>query len=162
MNILIFILSLAICFGLPTLLGAPYTAYSKEWYRNLKRPSFALPDIVFIVIFPLFYFVESVGLYLILINQNIQNLYLYIGLFFLSAILSGLWSRLFFIHKRCDYSLVAFFTEIPVTILFVFLLAQESHTAWLFFVPRILWGLYAIFVNVELYRLNKTFWKNAK
>lgn len=162
MNISLYFICLLVAFALPTLLGASYKYYTADWYKNLKKPSFAFPDIVFIVIFPIFYFLESIGLYLIFTSADQTSVYLYSGIYLLSAILSGIWSRLFFIYKRCDYSLVAFFAEIPISISLVYLLFQESNMAWLFFLPRTIWGFYAIFANVQFYRLNIVFWNNVK
>lgn len=162
MNIIIYIICLIISFALPTLLGASYTYYTADWYKNLKKPSFAFPDIVFIVIFPIFYFLESIGLYLLFSNDNQISIYIYASMYLFSAVLSGIWSRLFFIYKRCDYSLIAFFAEIPLSIGLVYLLSQESHLAWLFFLPRTIWGLYAIFANIQFYRLNIEFWNSIK
>ncbi|NBR15484.1 MAG: hypothetical protein EBQ94_02425 [Flavobacteriales bacterium] len=30
------------------------------------------------------------------------------------------------------------------------------------FLPRVIWGFYAIFANIEYFRLNKEFWDKAK
>jgi tryptophan-rich sensory protein len=161
-QILTFIACLVVSVALPNILGVSYKYYEQEWYKNLKRPSFAFPDIVFIVIFPIFYILEAIGLYLLVTNPNKTSLVIFGGLYILSAILSGVWSRLFFKLKRCDWSLWAFFAELPVGWLFVYLLTQENHLAWALFLPRAIWGLYAIFANVEYYRLNKAFWEKQK
>jgi tryptophan-rich sensory protein len=153
---------LIISIALPNILGVSYKYYEQEWYKNLKRPSFAFPDIVFIVIFPIFYILEAFGLYLLISNSNKTSLIVFGGLYLLSAILSGVWSRLFFKQKRCDLSLWAFLAELPVGWIFLYLLIQENHLAWALFLPRVIWGLYAIFANVEYYRLNKAFWDQQK
>lgn len=157
-----FIICLLTSFILPTVLGVSYKAYEQDWYKNLKRPSFAFPDIVFIVIFPVFYVLEAIGLFYIATNDNKNSIWTFVILYLLSAILSGIWSRLFFKYKRCDLSLWAFFFELPVGWIFLFLLYQENHLAWAFFLPRVIWGFYAIFANVEYFRLNREFWDNAK
>lgn len=157
-----FIICLLISFILPTVLGVSYKAYEQEWYKNLKRPSFAFPDIVFIVIFPIFYILEAIGLFYIVTNDNKNSIWTFVILYLMSAILSGIWSRLFFKYKRCDLSLWAFFFELPVGWIFLFLLYQENHLAWSFFLPRVIWGFYAIFANVAYFRLNREFWDNAK
>jgi hypothetical protein len=41
-------------------------------------------------------------------------------------------------------------------------LYQENHLEWAFFLPRVIWGFYAIFANIEYFRLNKEFWDKAK
>lgn len=161
-TVILIVVSLLISFGLPVLLGANYKYYKQDWYKQLRRPRIALPDVVFNVIFPVFYLLETVGIYLILTNSNKNSIYLYGILYLGSAVLSGVWSRLFFIYKRCDLSLYAFFLEFPFTWIFVYLLFQESHYAWAFFFPRLTWGFYAIFVNVQFYRLNMNFWNALK
>lgn len=157
-----FIICLLASFILPTVLGVSYKAYEQDWYKNLKRPSFAFPDIVFIVIFPVFYILEAIGLFYIVTYDNKNSIWNFVILYLFSAILSGIWSRLFFKYKRCDLSLWAFFFELPVGWIFLFLLYQENHLAWAFFLPRVIWGFYAIFANVEYFRLNREFWDNAK
>lgn len=161
-SIILFIACLLTSFILPTVLGVSYKAYEQDWYKNLKRPAFAFPDIVFIVIFPVFYILEAIGLFYIVTNDNKNSIWTFVILYLLSAILSGIWSRLFFKYKRCDLSLWAFFIELPVGWLFLFLLYQENHLAWAFFLPRVIWGFYAIFANVEYFRLNREFWDNVK
>ncbi len=160
--ILTFIICLLVSFLLPAVLGVSYKAYEQEWYKNLERPAFAFPDIVFIIIFPLFYLLEAIGLFFVVTNDNKTALLTSGLLYFLSAALSGIWSRLFFQYKRCDLSLWAFFVELPVGWIFLFLLYQEDHLAWAFFLPRVVWGFYAIFANVEYFRLNRQFWDHAK
>jgi tryptophan-rich sensory protein len=160
--ILTFILCLAISVVLPNVFGVSYKYYEQDWYKNLKRPSFAFPDIVFIVIFPIFYVLEAIGLFYLVTGVNKTSLVLFGFLYLLSAILSGVWSRLFFKYKRCDLSLWAFFLELPIGWVFLYLLTQENHSAWVFFLPRVIWGLYAIFANIEYYRLNKLFWDKQK
>jgi tryptophan-rich sensory protein len=160
--VLTFVLCLAVSFLLPLLFGVSYKAYEQDWYKQLKRPRIALPDLVFIVIFPLFYLLEAIGLYQLVTHEN-RTPMLYFGLLYLlSAALSGVWSRLFFKYRRCDLSLWAFFLELPVGWVFLYLLYQEDHAAWLYFLPRVLWGLYAIVANVDYYRLNRAFWDRVK
>jgi tryptophan-rich sensory protein len=155
-------LSLVISFGVPSILGASYKYYKADWYKSLKRPNFAFPDIVFIVIFPIFYLLEAIGLFTLLTNTNVNNIILYSLIYLASAILNGLWSRLFFIYQRCDLSLWAFFGGFPFDWAFLYLLLQEKHLAWAYFIPRVIWGFYAIFANVQYYRLNKEFWDSIK
>ncbi len=161
-TVMLITISILISFGLPVVLGANYKYYKQDWYRQLKRPRIALPDVVFNVIFPVFYLLEATGIYVILSSPGVNSVNLYAVLFLGSAVLSGIWSRLFFIYKRCDLSLWAFFLELPFTWIFVYLLLQEGHSAWAFFLPRLVWGLYAIVVNVQFYRLNTAFWNALK
>ncbi|MBK6783580.1 MAG: tryptophan-rich sensory protein [Saprospiraceae bacterium] len=121
-----FIICLLTSFILPTVLGVSYKAYEQDWYKNLKRPSFAFPDIVFIVIFPVFYILEAIGLFYIVTYDNKNSIWNFVILYLLSAILSGIWSRLFFKYKRCDFSLWAFFFELPVGWIFSFFIPRKS------------------------------------
>jgi tryptophan-rich sensory protein len=85
-QILTFIACLVVSVALPNIFGVSYKYYEQEWYKNLKRPSFAFPDIVFIIIFPIFYILEAIGLYLIVTNPNKTSLLVFGSLYLLSAI----------------------------------------------------------------------------
>lgn len=156
--IIAIVIAFLICFGLPILLGASRKSYGQEWYRKLKKPSFSPPDLVFNIVFLLFYILETIGLYYILIIDQMSVMLLYASWFVATVVLSALWSRFFFQYKRCDISIGIFAVEILLLWPLVVLLYNDMIIAWAFFLPRAIWGLYAIVVNIEFYRLNRNFW----
>lgn len=156
------VIALIVSFGLPILIGASRKSYGQEWYRRLKKPKLAAADLTVNVVFLIIYFAETIALYNILTITDSTAVVLFSVWFLGTAILSGVWSRLFFQYRRCDWALLALTVELPLLWWLVVSLYQFPNLAWLFLLPRAIWGLYAITVNVELYRLNADFWKSQK
>lgn len=156
------VIALIVSFGLPILVGASRKSYGQEWYRRLKKPSHAATDMTVNVVFLIVYVVETIALYHILTITDTAAAVTFSVWFVGTAFLSGIWSRLFFQYRRCDWALLALGFELPILWWLVVSLYQYSNPAWLFLLPRALWGLYAITVNVGLYRLNADFWKSQK
>jgi tryptophan-rich sensory protein len=149
-------------FGLPILLGASRKSYGQEWYRSLRKPSHSVSDITFNVVFIIIYISETVALFHILTIPLSSQMFLFAIWFLATAILSGLWSRLFFQYKRCMHALSALGLEIILIWALVYALNIDGNPAWIFLLPRAVWGLYAVTVNLQLYRLNVDFWKSQK
>jgi tryptophan-rich sensory protein len=156
------IIAFIVSFGLPILVGATRKSYGQEWYRTLKKPRHMASDLTVNVVFLLFYILESVALYLILTLPEHAQILIYASWFIATALLSGLWSRLFFQYRRCDWALLALLCEVPLLWGLIFALYSSGHTAWNFLLPRAVWGIYAVTVNLQLCRLNKDFWKSHK
>ncbi len=146
-----------ISFGLPIVLGASRKSYGQEWYRRLLKPSHAVSDIAFNIVFIIIYISETVALFHILTIPLSSQMVLFAIWFLATAILSGLWSRLFFQYKRCMYALLALALEVILIWALVYALNLEGNPAWIFLLPRSVWGLYAVTVNLQLYRLNADF-----
>lgn len=149
-------------FGLPILVGASRKSYGQEWYRSLKKPSHSMSDLTVNLVFLFIYFAETIALYHFLTIGEVSTMIFFTGWFLLTAVLSGIWSRLFFQYRRCDWALAALIVEIPLLWGLVFASYSAASSAWIFLLPRATWGLYAVTVNIGLYRLNLDFWKSQK
>lgn len=149
-------------FGLPILVGASRKSYGQEWYRRLKKPVHAASDITTNVVFLIFYLVETFAFYYLLTIDEPAAMVLYSGWFLATAVLSGIWSRLFFQYRRCDWSIAALMIEIPLLWGLIIAMFQYDNPAWFLLLPRAVWCIYAVTVNIGLYRLNIEFWKSVK
>ncbi len=156
------LIAFVVSFGLPILVGASRKSYGQEWYRQLKKPSYAVSDLTINIVFIVIYVSESVALYHLLTIPSLQDMVLFTSWFVLTAFLSGIWSRLFFQHKRCDLALMALGLEVVLIWALIYSLFMHQVYGWLFLLPRALWGLYAITVNQQLYKLNMVFWNSQK
>lgn len=156
------IIAFFVSFGLPILIGASRKSYGQEWYRRLKKPRYSTSDLTVNLFFLIIYLVETIALYLFLTIDEPSSMIIYTGWFLLTAVLSGVWSRLFFQYRRCDWALYALIVEIPLLWGLVLASYSTANSAWMFLLPRATWGLYAVLLNVGLYRLNLDFWKSQK
>lgn len=151
-----------ISFGLPILLGASRKSYGQEWYRRLKKPTHTVSDLTINVVFIVIYISETFVIYHLLTLPVASEMIIFVVWFLLTAFLSGIWSRLFFQYKRCDQALAALSLEIVLIWGLIFSLYLHEIDGWVFLLPRAVWVLYAVTVNMQLFRLNTDFWKSQK
>jgi len=151
-----------ISFGLPIVLGASRKSYGQEWYRRLKKPTHAASDLTFNIVFIVIYISETFAIFHLLTLPTASEMVIFVAWFLITAFLSGMWSRLFFQYKRCDLALAALSFEIVLIWGLIFTLYFHEIAGWFFLLPRAVWGLYAITVNIQLYRLNTNYWKSQK
>jgi tryptophan-rich sensory protein len=156
------LVAFVVSFGLPIMVGASRKSYGQEWYNRLKKPSHAVSDLTINVVFIVIYISETVAFYHLLTIPITTDMVIFTTWFLITAILSGLWSRLFFQYKSCDKALTAFVIELFLIWGLISALYMNGISGWLFLLPRAIWGLYAVTVNYQLCRLNKDFWKSNK
>ena len=151
-----------VSFGLPILVGASRKSYGQEWYRVLKKPPHAAGDLAINIVFLVIYLLETFALYHILTMAFTGTMIAFTIWFLATAVLSGIWSRLFFQYRRCDWALYSLIAELVLLWSLIAVLHSNAIVAWYFLLPRALWGFYAVTVNVQLLRLNYNFWNSQK
>ena len=155
------ILSFVYTFGIAFLLGVGPKEYDAEWYKSLRKPSWSVPDLVFPIVFPIFYLCEGIALARILLKSDLVSSLIPLTLFLAATILSASWSRCFFAKKRCDIALLIFAIELVLNWLVVWLFWGVDWLSGLLMLPVSFWSLYAITVNFGFLKLNKRFWKSC-
>jgi tryptophan-rich sensory protein len=122
-------------------------------YNYLQKPVLAPPGIVFPIVWTLLYILMGVSYGILksnkLINKEIDLIY-YLQLGF-----NALWSIFFFIFKW------RFFSSIWILILAILIFAMvikflsKSKIAGLLQIPYLIWVLFATYLNISIYLLNK-------
>ncbi|MGP1352295.1 MAG: TspO/MBR family protein [Parasphingopyxis sp.] len=134
------------------------------WYRNLKKPSWNPPDWLFgpawTIILGLAGWAGVIAWEAATTAADRQLILLLFGINFL---LHLLWSPLFFMARRPDWSLIeAFFLWASVLSLIVGLAPYSTLASWLV-APYLAWVSFAILLNWTIVRLNAPFSaRNAK
>jgi len=124
------------------------------WYTTLVRPSFAPPSWVFAPVWTVIYCLMGISLYLIWSEARIRPIKVPINLFSIQLILNAAWSFLFF---GLESTLAGF---VGIVILWLAIIGtmmsfyRVSKTAFLLFVPYILWVSFAALLNYQFMRLN--------
>ncbi len=133
--------------GLGTLLGSPNT-------DGLIKPPLTPPDWLFPIVWTILYTAMAVAAYLVFVSNDIDRgrpLRLYL----LQVIVNVLWPLVFF---RLEWRLFAFFWLILLLVL-VILTARGfrpiSRTAFRLLLPYIAWLLFAGYLNLGFYLLNR-------
>lgn len=122
-------------------------------YSSLKKPFLAPPSILFPIMWTILYVLMGVS-YGIIVNKNLVDpptkLIYYVQLF-----VNAMWSIIFFSLK---WRLFAFFWIVLLDILVIIMIKQfckKDKTAGLLQVPYLLWILFATYLNLSIYLLNK-------
>jgi benzodiazapine receptor len=154
-EIIRFIVSIVICQS-AGLIGSLFTTPSiPTWYAGLQKPPFNPPNVVFAPVWTVLFFLMGVSLFLVWrfgFEKRVVKVSLI--LFFSQLVLNILWSVLFFGLKQ---PMLAF---IEIVILWIFILLtiiyffKVSRTASILMIPYILWVSFASILNFFIWRLN--------
>lgn len=122
-------------------------------YNSLQKPPLAPPSILFPIMWTILYVLMGIS-YGILENKSLVdskiNLIYYIQLF-----VNAMWSIIFFILK---WKLFAFIWIVLLDILVLIMIIQfykKNKLSGLLQIPYILWILFASYLNLAIYLLNR-------
>ena len=122
-------------------------------YNSLQKPFLAPPSIVFPIVWTILYILMGISYGILesnkLTNKKIDLLY-YIQLGF-----NALWSIFFFLLK---WRLFSFIWIILLAILIIFMILKfydRNKVAGLLQIPYLLWVIFASYLNIAIYILNK-------
>lgn len=150
-KILIYIKSILV----PLLIGGLVGFVTSKFidYNSLIQPSWAPPSFLFPIVWTILYALMGVSYGILksnsLLDSKASTLY-YIQLF-----INALWSIFFFVFKWRLFS----FVWILLLIIFVYLMIKDFYSknkvAGLIQLPYLLWIIFASFLNLAVYILNK-------
>ena len=133
------------------IVGLPISGYID--YNNLQKPFLTPPSILFPIVWTFLYILMGIS-YGILevkkLNTPEINFIYYFQLF-----VNALWSIFFF---TLEWRLFAFLWIILLDILVIIMIIkfyQKNKTAGLLQIPYLLWVLFATYLNLAIYLLNK-------
>jgi benzodiazapine receptor len=154
-DVLIFILSVALCL-VPGVVGSIFTTSAiPTWYAGLVKPAFNPPNWVFGPVWTALYLMMGIALFLVVRDgMREPRVKVAAALFVAQLFLNGLWSYIFFGLRSPGWALVeilALWISILVTIVACFRVSRAA--GWLL-VPYILWVTFAAVLNGAIWRLN--------
>ncbi len=122
-------------------------------YNSLERPFLAPPSIVFPIVWSILYLLMGISYGILkdksLIDSNINFIY-YFQLF-----VNALWPIFFFTLKwRLFASIWIILLAILVSIMIV-IFYKKTKVAGLLQIPYLLWTLFATYLNISIYLLNR-------
>ncbi len=122
-------------------------------YNSLEKPFLVPPSILFPIVWTILYILMGVSYGLLetkdLLDSRAKIIY-YVQLF-----VNALWSIFFFTLK---WRLFAFIWILLLAFLVILMVAEfykKNKTAGLLQIPYLLWTLFALYLNLSIYLLNK-------
>lgn len=144
----LFPLYLAIC-AVPATAGLLFKPGA--WYRNLDRPAWTPPDRLFPVIWAVLYVLMSLAASRV---AALTDSAFALGLWSLQIAISTLWSAVFFgLHRiRAGAVIIAVLWVAVLATTLAFL--TYDNVAALMMVPYLVWGTFALALNISVMRRN--------
>ena len=122
-------------------------------YETLKQPPHSPPSIAFPIVWTILYILMGVSYGILesndLIDDKINSIY-YLQLFF-----NALWSIFFFVLKWRLLSILWIIALAVMIIVMIIRFYNKNKIAGLLQIPYILWTLFATYLNIGVYLLNK-------
>jgi len=122
-------------------------------YNSLERPFLAPPSIAFPIVWTILYVLMGIS-YGILKSQKLTNSKIDL-IYYIQLGVNSLWSIFFFLAK---WRLFAFIWIIILAILIIVMILKfynKNKVAGLLQIPYLLWVLFASYLNIAIYILNK-------
>ena len=128
--------------------------YNNDFYKNLIKPDFTPPPVVFQIIWPVLYILMAVSLFIVLGNDNMLKSWAIIA-FIVQLALNFLWSPVFFILGKIKLALLISFLMLIVTGIMILLFFYISELAGILQLPYLFWLIFATFLNASFIYFNR-------
>jgi translocator protein len=151
-----FVISLLITLSIGTVAGFVTTPQISNWYANLNKPSFNLPDWIFGPVWTVLYILIAIAAYLIWEKRNNRALFFHARtIYFIQLLLNFSWSIVFFgLHQILQALIIIGLLFISIMINIVVFKRMSKAAAWLL-APYLLWVAFASLLNFNIFILNR-------
>ena len=122
-------------------------------YQMLEKPFLALPSIAFPIIWTILYILMGISYGILKNNSEVDceiNISYYRQLF-----INALWPIFFFVLKWRFFSFLWIIILVIIVINMIIKFHSKNKTAGLLQIPYLLWTLFATYLNLTIYLLNK-------
>ena len=122
-------------------------------YENLIQPPLAPPSIVFPIVWAILYILMGISYGILgsnsLVDSKINTIY------YLQLFVNALWSIFFFVLKWRLFSFIWIILLAILVIIMVVKFYKKNKVAGLLQIPYLLWVLFASYLNLSIYLLNR-------
>lgn len=122
-------------------------------YNSLQKPPLAPPSIVFPIVWSILYILMGIS-YGILKSKGLTDKKIDL-IYYMQLVVNAMWSIIFFLLK---WRLFAFIWILLLDVLVILMITKfykKDKTAGLLQIPYLLWVLFASYLNLAIYILNK-------
>lgn len=122
-------------------------------YDSLIKPFLAPPSIVFPIMWTILYILMGIS-YGILKSKNLLNSEIK-WIYYLQLFVNAMWPIIFFIWKWRFFAFLWIILLDVLVIILVIKFYQKNKISGLLQIPYLLWTLFASYLNLSIYLLNK-------
>lgn len=135
-------------------LSAIITSGSMDIYKTLVKPSLAPPSILFPIVWTILYILMGISAYLIYNSNNLESDDA-LKIYGLQLLVNFVWPILFFVLKLRLLSFVWIVLLLILVIVMILKFYKINKTAAYLQIPYFIWVLFASYLNLGFYLLNK-------
>lgn len=122
-------------------------------YNSLQKPDFAPPSIIFPIVWTILYILMGVS-YGILKSKKLTNKEIDF-VYYLQLAINSVWSILFFVLRWRLFSFIWILILDIAVIIMIKKFYEKDKIAGLLQIPYLIWILFATYLNLSIYLLNK-------
>lgn len=122
-------------------------------YNYLQKPLLAPPSIVFPIVWTILYILMGVSYGILKSNSLIDPKTKFI--YYLQLFINALWSILFFTLKWRLFSFLWIILLVIIVIIMIINFYKKNKLSGLLQIPYLIWILFASYLNLSIYLLNK-------
>jgi benzodiazapine receptor len=137
-------------------IGSWFTAESvKSWYPSLVKPAGTPPGWLFGPVWTTLYVLMGTAAWLVWRQRSSAEVTLALALFFAQLALNTTWSFVFFGLRQPGVALLEILAMLAAIIATMASFATVSRLAFWLMTPYVAWVLYATYLNLGIWRLNR-------
>ena len=122
-------------------------------YNSLEKPFLAPPSIVFPIVWSILYILMGISYGILKSNSLVDSKINFI--YYLQLFVNALWPIFFFTFKWRLFSALWIILLAILTIIMIIQFYKKNKLAGLLQIPYLLWTLFATYLNISTYILNK-------
>lgn len=122
-------------------------------YNSLQKPPLAPPSIVFPIVWTILYVLMGISYGILKSKEKVDDEVNFI--YYLQLGVNALWSIFFFVFKWRLFSFIWILLLAVLVILIIIKFYNRNKTAGLIQIPYLLWVLFASYLNIGFYILNR-------
>ena len=124
------------------------------FYKNLIKPTFAPPSIIFPIVWTILYVLIAISIYLILKNNKLKDIPNYTKTLIINYFSNQVFSFLFFTLKSPFLALIDTFIVL-ISSLFLYYESKElNKTSSKLLIPYIIWNMFATILIIFIFFMN--------
>ena len=122
-------------------------------YNSLQKPPFSPPGIAFPIVWTILYILMGISYGILKSKEQVDDEINFI--YYLQLGVNALWSIFFFVFKWRLFSFLWILLLAVLVILMIIKFYKRNKTAGLIQLPYLLWVLFASYLNIGFYILNR-------
>ena len=138
------------------IIGGLFSIFTNQsdFYASLNKPALSPPGILFPIVWTILYILMAVSLYIVSEANSLDKENGYI-IYIAQLVVNSLWTLLFFGLGLKIFSFLWIILLIVLVVIMIIRFYRISKVAGLLQIPYLLWLLFAAYLNLSIYILNR-------